>query len=448
MLVRVFRIATAVHVLLLATLGALFSAGVWRIADAIFPEPEIVVLVPPEVASNDVSENNSSQPNSVGNGRKNHWNGSRSALTRWPGSRCPQADSCSISASNVWTALVERQAAVAPLDPILGVPMRYTVPLARLLNRNVGWQEIGFSLFGGVSSLIVWSFFGGGIVRIAAVHLARQERVGLVDALNYGRSNLAAYVAAPLMPLAGIATIAIPMVPLGWLMLTDFGVMISGIVWILVLIAAILMSIGAIGLLFGWPLMWGAIGVDGSDSFDAISRAYAYTFQRPLEYLFYVLVTIALGTLGWLLVWGFSEAVVSMAFWGTSWGAGSDRVNVVISYASQNTDMPTSVTNVADDSVKKQLTVMFRLGANLIVLAVGLVRSVATGFGYSFFWCAAVGVYLLLRLSADSTELDDVYDDPNAEFLYGLPDLEQDDQGVPGVVDESTKDGPANGGGD
>ena len=59
-----------------------------------------------------------------------------------------------------------------------------------------------------------------------------------------------------------------------------------------------------------------------TDAFDAISRAYAYTFHRPLHYLFYLSVAALLGCFGWLLVWGTSESVVHLGYWGTGWGAG------------------------------------------------------------------------------------------------------------------------------
>ena len=39
----------------------------------------------------------------------------------------------------------------------------------------------------------------------------------------------------------------------------------------------------------------------------------------------------------------------------------------------------------------------------------GLVRLVTTGFIFSFFWCVAGAIYLLLRQDVDDKEFDDVY---------------------------------------
>ena len=81
------------------------------------------------------------------------------------------------------------------------------------------------------------------------------------------------------------------------------------------------MALLLLGVLFGWPLMWATISAEGTDSFDALSRSYAYTFQRPLHYLFYAIVAGFIGWLGWLLVQNFAAGVVWMGYWAAGWGA-------------------------------------------------------------------------------------------------------------------------------
>ena len=78
----------------------------------------------------------------------------------------------------------------------------------------------------------------------------------------------------------------------------------------LALVAGLLMAILLLGLLFGWPLMWATISTEETDSFDALSRSYAYVFQRPLHYLFYAFVAGVVGWLGWLLVANFAAGVI------------------------------------------------------------------------------------------------------------------------------------------
>ena len=90
------------------------------------------------------------------------------------------------------------------------------------------------------------------------------------------------------------------------------------------------MALLLLGLIFGWPLMWATISTEGTDSFDALSRTYAYVFQRPLRYLFYAVVAALLGWLGWLLVENFAAAVVWLALWAASWGSGAGAHRVAI----------------------------------------------------------------------------------------------------------------------
>ena len=84
-------------------------------------------------------------------------------------------------------------------------------------------------------------------------------------------------------------------------MRANLGLLLGGISGRWCWLAGLLMALLLLGLLFGWPLMWGTISTEGTDSFDALSRSYAYLFQRPLHYLFYALVA-AIGWLGWILV--------------------------------------------------------------------------------------------------------------------------------------------------
>jgi hypothetical protein len=69
------------------------------------------------------------------------------------------------------------------------------------------------------------------------------------------------------------------------------------------------------------------------------------------------------------------------------------------------------------------------------------VRLVAGSFAYSFFWCGAVGIYLLLRKSVDQTEFDEVFLD-DEEPPFDLPALQDGPSVVPEMVEKSESDTP------
>ena len=263
-------------------------------------------------------------------------------------------------------------------------------------------QKTSFSLRGvaclvlcGVWGVAVWAFFGAAICRTAAVRLAADEQVGVAAALRYASRKWPAYFAAPLLPVGGVVLATIPVFLLGLIMRSNPGLVLAGIIWPLALVAGFLMAVLLLGLLFGWPLMWAAISAEGTDSFDALSRSYAYVFQRPLRYLFYVIVAAIIGWLGWLLVKNFASGVIWLAYWAAGWDCGRDTIASILKPGD-------GLSNVG------------RAGVWMIHGWAGCVRLLAVGYLFSYFWTASAAVYFLLRRDVDATEMDEVFLDADA----------------------------------
>lgn len=398
LLLRTFRVSVGLKVLLLAALGAVATSAGWRLSAAwnvTGRAAEESVLAFDRIASD------------------------REYLSKWPGERrepgLPAEDQISSLSHHL---------ARAPSDPIVTVPYRFITPVLRLFDRKLSWGDYGFYLFGGIWTLLVWSLLGTAIARIAVVKLGREDHTDLSDAIDFARGRSASVVGALLLPVFGVAVLAVPISVLGLLMKLGIGTLLAGLLWPFVLAVNGIMAMMLLGLLFGWPLINAAVAAEGTDAFDAISRSYAYTFQRPLRYLAYVLIASGVGLLGWLLVWGFSEAVIALGYWSASWGLGQGRTAAIVGAA----------------DTTSALTGMSRFGAGLIGLWVGVARAIASGFGYSYFWVACSGVYLLLRQDVDSTEWDQIYDSSEAGVVYGLPKLTTDEAGVPVVASGSEAD--------
>jgi len=265
-------------------------------------------------------------------------------------------------------------------------------------------------------SLALWAFFGGAITRIAAVTFARQENVSWRKVGAFVRPRWFSYVAAPLMPILctfmGAAVLAL----VGLMMQADWGLLVAGIIWPLVLIGGFIMAFLLIGLYFCWPLMWGAISAEGTDAFGALSHAYAYVMQRPLRYFLYALLAAVIGVLAWFVVTQFAFWIIELSYWGVSWGSGADRLAVV---------------NNADD-----LSDLGRTGTQFILFWNGCVTTLALAFVFSYFWVASTVIYFLLRREVDATELDEVYF-PEEQQLHGLPPLKTGDDGIAEPADDA-----------
>ena len=272
-------------------------------------------------------------------------------------------------------------------------------------------------------SLLVWSFFGGAITRQAAVTFARQENVPWGMLAGFVRSRLGAYFVAPLFPILGVFLAGAFLAVLGLLMRVEFGVLIAGIFWPLVLLGGFMMAFLLIGLFVGWPLMWGAISAEGTDSFGALSHSYSYAYQRPLLYLLYVVLAAIIGVFGWYLVALFATWTISSAAWAVGWGSGTTRLEAVLS--------------------REDLGILGDAGTALVTFWNNCLRTLAFGFIFSYFWCASTVIYFLLRRHVDATEFDEVYM-PEERAMHGLPPLKTGPDGVPQVDDPVVATKPSN----
>jgi hypothetical protein len=420
-LFRVFRLSVSLQILMLALLGSGAVSAGWRIASTMF-------LVEP-AGDGDVVVR------------------FVEVVTRWPGqivkARFVQSPSevtrsgelaLKFAASHVGEGqnrpmvdggrpLVSLPQ-VARLVPIIQRTPAYGLsePFRRVFMHRINWGEFFFYLVGGFWTLLVWCLFGGAITRITVVRLGRDERVGLRESLDFARRKLASFFGAPLLPLLAIALLGVPLMLLGLLMRLELGVLLAGILWAAIAVIGFVMALFGIGLLFGWPLMWSTISTEGTDAFDAISRSYAYTFQRPLHYALYAVFATLLGGLGWIVVGFFCDVTIRFADWAIAWGAGPDRFSGI----------PLALSDQAASGT-------FWAGAKLIGFFTTCVRAFLTAFAAGYFWVAAGAVYLLLRRDADQTEIDDIFlEEEDLEF--GLPTLEVDEAGVPGVTDVDSAD--------
>ena len=150
-------------------------------------------------------------------------------------------------------------------------------------------HPVYFALFGLVF-LVVWSVFGGAISRIAAVHVARDEKLSIRSALVFSVGKFLSFLCAPLIPL---------LVPA----LRRRGRHGSSPSFVTgnhprgrpeprrradrprvhrsPCSPALFMALLLLGLVGGFNLMYPTIAVEGSDSFDAISRSFSYVYVRP-----------------------------------------------------------------------------------------------------------------------------------------------------------------------
>ncbi|MBI3468782.1 MAG: hypothetical protein HY000_37745 [Planctomycetes bacterium] len=278
-----------------------------------------------------------------------------------------------------------------------------------------------FTFVCGVWAVLVWSYFGGAITRIAAIQFARDEKISLREALKFARARFLSYAGAPVMPLVFIAVMAFFCLAGGALNVIGLGIgrnigpIFAGLLWFLPLIAGFIMAIIALGWAVGWPLMYSTISVEGSDTFDALSRSYAYVFQRPWHYLFYAFVVLVFGSFCSFFVLLMGDLLVQLSMWAVallptwwppSWWGEDDALKLVqkLTYYA-----PEASGWQAPGIAGTAPTGAAWFGAVCAGVWLYILFLLLVGFVYSYFWSAATAVYYLLRRDVDNTELEEVY---------------------------------------
>ena len=298
-------------------------------------------------------------------------------------------------------------------------------PFQYLFSTQLSLREFLYFLVGCLWTITVWSFVGVAIARVCVLHLARNEPVPLDDAFEFAMDKFTTTAGAIGIPLLAVGALCIPGFLLGLLMGFDVGAALVSILWVVALAIGGAIALLLLGLLFGWPLMVASVAAEGQNSFDAMTRSYAYTFQRPVHYAMYMLIAIVFGGFCWLLVMQLATAVTQLGWWATSWGAN-------IADANRLADLQGLGANVDADGNAIARSGAFNFATFMIQFWNQALMTLAASFMYALFWCLATAVYLLLRKDVDETEMDEVYQ-VDEKRTYELPPLKSDENGIPQV---------------
>jgi hypothetical protein len=254
--------------------------------------------------------------------------------------------------------------------------------------------------------LLVWAVFGGAICRIAAVHVARDEKISVRQALRFSVSKVLSFVFAPVIPLLIVLGIGVVLAAGGLLFYLPWGIgsIVASALMIFAFLGGLVITLVLFGTVGGLNLMYPTIAVEGSDSFDAISRSFSYVFARPWRMLFYTAVAVAYGALAYLFVKFFAYVVLASTHYFVGWWLGGQpgRWYPEMWPAPSFASLPYNL-DLAGLAWPEQVA------AVLIAICVYLIVSLVGAFAISFYFSASTIIYYLMRREVDATELEDVY---------------------------------------
>lgn len=281
--------------------------------------------------------------------------------------------------------------------------------------------------------LLIWSIFGGAICRIAAVDVTREEKMAVRQALRFSMGKILSFIFAPLLPLGTFIFLGAILALAGFILLhvRFLGPVVLGFFFFLALGIGIVMVLILLGLAGGFNLMYPTIAVEGSDSFDAISRSISYTYHRPWRLIGYFLVAVIYGAITYLFARYVIWLVLALTHYFVGWwltGQAGIHWNLIWPLPSSESPLPYSwafdpTFNFGD-----------KLGADLIAFWVYLFIALLGAFAISFYFSASTIVYVLMRAKVDATDLDDVYL-PEDEDEFGETGVEKIE-----VKEETTND--------
>ncbi|OGL47381.1 MAG: hypothetical protein A2W05_04280 [Candidatus Schekmanbacteria bacterium RBG_16_38_10] len=208
----------------------------------------------------------------------------------------------------------------------------------------------------------------------------------------------------------------------------------------LALLSGFIMVLILIGTFASATLFHPAIGAEGTDGFDAVSRGFSYIFAKPWHYIWYQLTANVYGVICVVFVFIFAVGMCTLAldageklypqFKNVNDFALSSVVSEKHSRAHYKWDIESLVTKphpygrtmaVAKEIIKPQYVNFNSLRgdhkvAGVIVLAWLLVTlGLAYSYLISYFISSQTIIYFILRKKVDGIEMNEVYEEPEEE---------------------------------
>ena len=268
--------------------------------------------------------------------------------------------------------------------------------------------------------LLTLSIFGGGIARVAAVQVARDEKISIRQALRFSTGKVLSFVFAPLIPIIIIGFLGLALAVVTSLISVSYvgsvWSVVVGLGFFFALLAGVVMMLTALGLIGGGNLMYPTIAAEGSDSFDAVSRSFSYIYARPWQVAFYSAVALVYGAVTYLFVRLALYALLKLVHGSIDlfqWGRAADGTPIIDAMW----PMPRSVMYLSYGPNYAVLNPVQSTGAFCISIWVWLTIALLGAYAISLYFSSSTIIYFLLRKDVDATEMDDVYLEPSDEEL-------------------------------
>ena len=283
-----------------------------------------------------------------------------------------------------------------------------------VLNLAYGFYELVttapvFSLLFLLTALALAVVVGGGICRLMSREACLDKPAGLSEAAGFMARKLPWLLVAPLLPLLLIGSTLALLAGLGLMLfnlpvLDVLGTLLLGILFGLGFVAAL----SFLGFLIGVHLFPASLAVEGSDAYDAVSRSLAYVTAKPWQLLGYALFALAYGaaTFTFMAVLAYLTFVLTRT--GLDLGSFVGHTEGALDYPDRaDAILPRGEAVVGYDASPLATRGFAGVAAWIATRWTQVLASIPMAYAVSFYFCATVWVYLLLRRSAEGSGFND-----------------------------------------
>jgi hypothetical protein len=312
---------------------------------------------------------------------------------------------------------------------------RTTFPYRMLFRGGLGARKFFYVLFGCAWMLVAWSFSGCCITRYALLRMTRDETLPIDEVWEFGVKRFFNCVLSVLACFGVVVLFCLPCFLIGLFLTTNATSILGALLWVIVSICGVGIALSLFGLLFGWPLMIASVSAENQNALDAVTRSFAYVYQKPLNYAFYALMALIYGGFCWLIISYIANMAINASFWAASWGTNignPDRIAEFMAVSEPELVPVVDAVAAGGDSSKEATSSALNFSAKVIRFWNGMISTLAVSFLNGLFWCLAAGIYLLMRWDVDETEMDEVFLDEDSR-TFQLPPLKSDENGIPQI---------------
>lgn len=293
----------------------------------------------------------------------------------------------------------------------------------------------------------MWLVVIGAVSRMVAVEFSRGDFLSWTEALAFSLSRWKSLLGAMLGPLLVVWGIALLIAAAGWLLLSWTGMnavgsgigVVGGIVYGLAIVLGIVASLVSLVYVVGHSLLVPAVVCEGADAIDAIQRGYAYTLDRPVRLIVYMILAF----IGLVFVVGVVSVIVcaGVGFAGQAAGVWSGDAAREIIYRGTMRAFPIPSWQAAGGPMAGRLTgsTVWLVGLWTMIPVYGLIACLL-----SCCWASTTVVYLAIRRVCDGQDTAELWmpgmiEGVMAESLRGRAEA-AGTQGSAGAVGDSAEE--------